>query len=296
MIQQITEWFSNLEKESPKITEFVLSSGALIGRLILALFIFLIGRWFAKVFSRGTKKLFKRIGADRLAERLQNIDIIGKTNVDFVPSELLSKTIYYLLLFAFIWTAASIAQIEALTNMIELLFAYFPNLFTAILLFLGGLFLADFLKKIIQSATSSFNGQVGSILANFVFYFLLINVAMMSLSQAGIETDAIKDNISIILGGIIAAFAIGYGFASQPLLKSMLSAYYNRKKISRGDTVTIDGISGIVVAVDSTSFSLQGKEGQIIIIPLSKLLSETYEVKPQEVVPIFPPSGPNPEG
>ncbi|MEO0338185.1 MAG: mechanosensitive ion channel domain-containing protein, partial [Bacteroidota bacterium] len=70
----------------------------------------------------------------------------------------------------------------------------------------------------------------------------------------------------------------------------------NRKKISGGDTVTIEGISGTVIAVDSTSFTLKGKKGQIIIIPLSKLLSESYEVKPQDVIPIVPPSGPNPEG
>ncbi len=295
-MQQITEWFSNLEAQSPRITEFIVNGGAFIGRLFAALLVFLIGRWLAKVVARGTKKFFNRIGADRLAERLQNIDMIGKTSMDLVPSELLSKIVYYLLLFGFIWTAAGVAQIEALTSMIGTLLAYFPNLFTAILLFLGGLFLADFLKKIIQSATQSFNSQVGSILANFVFYFLLINVAMMSLSQAGIETDAIKDNISIILGGIVAAFALGYGFASQPLLKSMLSSYYNRKKITRGDTITIDGVSGTVIAIDATSFTLQGKKGQVIIIPLSKLLSETYEVKAQEVIPIVPPSGPNPEG
>jgi small-conductance mechanosensitive channel len=115
---------------------------------------------------------------------------------------------------------------------------------------------------------------------------------MMSLAQAGIETAAIKDNISIILGGIVAAFALGYGFASQPLLASMLAAYYNKKRISKGDFIKLAGTSGVITEVDNMSITIIGENDSKTIIPLSKLLSEPYEIKKQEVVKMKPPTEP----
>ncbi|MEM6379460.1 MAG: mechanosensitive ion channel domain-containing protein, partial [Bacteroidota bacterium] len=262
--------------------------------LIGAFIFFLIGRWFARAISKGTKKLMTKLKVDNLAARLRSIDMLGRSRFEIVPSEVFAKIIYYFILFIVIWIAVDIVEIAALSLMLERLFEYLPTLFSALIVFVAGLFLADFLKKIITTTTKSLNLQVGPIIGNFVFYFLLINVAIISLAQAGIETDAIKDNISIILGGIVGAFAIGYGFASRSLLSSMLSSYYNKKKISKGDIISIDEVSGTVEEVDNMSITVIGKDDTKTIVPMNKLLTETYKVQKQKVVPMNPPTDPNP--
>lgn len=287
-------WLENLRESSPQFFEFLWSSGVFIAKLIGALLFFLIGRWFAKLLAKGTKKIMSKLGVASLAAKLRSIDMIGRSKMEIIPSEIFAKIIYYLILFIVIWIAADMVQIEALSVMIERLFEYLPILFSALIVFVAGLFLADFLKKIIITTTKSLNLQVGPIIGNFVFYFLLINVAMISLAQAGIETDAIKDNISIILAGIVGAFAIGYGFASRSLLSSMLSAYYNKKKVSKGDIISIDDVSGTVEELDNMSITVIGKDHTKTIIPMNKLLTETYKVQKQKVVPMKPPTDPNP--
>lgn len=287
-------WLEGLKESSPQVFEFLWSSSVFVAKLIGALLFYIVGRWFAKILSKGTKKIMSKIGVDNLADKLRSIDMIGRSKFEIVPSEIFAKIIYYLILFIVIWIAADIVQIEALSVMIEKLFGYLPTLFSALIVFIAGLFLADFLKKIIITTTKSLNLQVGPILGNFVFYFLLINVAMIALAQAGIETDAIKDNISIILAGIVGAFAIGYGFASRALLSSMLSGYYNKKKVAKGDIISIDDVSGTVEALDNMSITVIGKDNTKTIIPMNKLLTETYQVQKQKVVPMNPPTDPNP--
>lgn len=287
-------WLENLRESSPQIFEFLWSSGVFAAKLLGALLFFIIGRWFAKLVAKGTKKIMSKLGVDSLAEKLRSIDMIGRSKMEIIPSEIFAKIIYYLILFIVIWIAADMVQIEALSVMIARLFEYLPTLFSALIVFVAGLFLADFLKKIIVTTTKSLNLQVGPIIGNFVFYFLLINVAMISLAQAGIETDAIKDNISIILAGIVGAFAIGYGFASRSLLSSMLSAYYNKKKVAKGDVISIDDVSGTVEELDNMSITVIGKDHTKTIIPMNKLLTETYKVQKQKVVPMKPPTDPNP--
>lgn len=288
------EWLENLKNSSPQFFEFLWSSGLFVAKLIGALLFFLIGRWFAKLISKGVKKMMRKLGVDNLAEKLRSIDMIGRSKMEIIPSEIFGQIIYYLILFIIIWVAADIVEIEALSVMIARLFEYLPTLFSALIVFIAGLFLADFLKKIINTTTKSLNLQVGPIIGNIVFYFLLINVAMISLAQAGIETDAIRDNLSIILAGIVGAFAIGYGFASRSLLSSMLSAYYNKKKVAKGDVISIDDVSGTVEELDNMSITVIGKDDTKTIIPMNKLLTETYKVQKQKVVPMNPPTDPNP--
>lgn len=288
------DWLENLKNTSPQFFEFLWSSGLFVAKLIGALLFFVIGRWLAKLISKGIKKMMRKLGVDNLAEKLRSIDMIGRSKMEIIPSEIFGQIIYYLILFIVIWVAADIVEIEALSVMIERLFEYLPTLFSALIVFIAGLFLADFLKKIINTTTKSLNLQVGPIIGNFVFYFLLINVAMISLAQAGIETDAIKDNLSIILAGIVGAFAIGYGFASHSLLSSMLSAYYNKKKVAKGDIISIDEVSGTVEELDNMSITVIGKDDTKTIVPMNKLLTETYKVQKQKVVPMNPPTDPNP--
>lgn len=293
-MDNLLKWLEDLRGSSPEIFNFLWSSGIFVLKLIGALIFFLIGRWFARLVAKGTKKIMGKLGVDNLAAKLRSIDMIGRSKVEIIPSEIFSKIIYYIILFIIIWIAADMVQIEALSGMIERLFAYLPTLFSALIVFVAGLFLADFLKKIIVTTSKSLNLQVGPIIGNFVFYFLLINIAMISLAQAGIETDAIKDNISIILAGIVAAFAIGYGFASRSLLSSMLSAYYNKKKVAKGDVISIDQVSGTVEELDNMSITIIGKDNTRTIVPMNKLLTETYKVQKQKVVPMKPPTDPNP--
>jgi small-conductance mechanosensitive channel len=72
------------------------------------------------------------------------------------------------------------------------------------------------------------------------------------------------------------AFAIGYGAASKPLLSNILSGYYNRNKIQVGDTIKIDEVEGIVVAIDSGSFTIKTDEKTWVTLPLNKLTTEKY--------------------
>jgi small-conductance mechanosensitive channel len=72
------------------------------------------------------------------------------------------------------------------------------------------------------------------------------------------------------------AFAIGYGLASKPILSNILSGYYNRNKIQVGDTIKMEEIEGIVVAIDSVSFTVKTDEQTWVTVPLHKLTTEKY--------------------
>ena len=98
-----------------------------------------------------------------------------------------------------------------------------------------------------------------------------------SLTQIGIDTDFISNNLSIIIAGCVFAFALGYGLASKDMMSNFLASFYSKEKIKIGDLVSIDNVKGEVIKIDGSSLTLLTANSKVII-PLSKLTSETLEV------------------
>lgn len=245
---------------------------------ILKAILLLGGGWIiARFFSSLVKKLLLGLKVDKLAERLNEIDLIGNSNIKILPSIILSKVVYYFLLFVFLVAATEALQIKAASDMLVNILNYIPILLSAMVVFVIGLFAADSLKKLVFTAASSLAIPAAGLISNLVFYFILINVLMVTLTQAKINTEFIQDNISIVLAGIVFAFAIGYGLASRELAANFISSFYNKEKIKIGSQIQIDGKKGEVIEVGATTFTLETANSRIII-PLSKLSSESVEV------------------
>ena len=259
------------------VEQLLRNFAAAVPNILGALLIIIIGWILARILSKFLKRLLGSIGVDRLAERLNGIDIIHKSNIQIVPSTLISKVIYYFLLFIFISAATDVLGMEAISALMNSFLNYIPYLISAFAVFVVGLLLADFLRGVVLTTCQSLGIPAASFIANFVFYFLFLNVAMITLAQAQIDTGFIQDNLSIILAGVVLAFAIGYGFASRPIVANLLSAYYNRDKVKVGDIISIDGEKGTVISKDNSSMVLQS-DGRKVVIPLSKLSSDKYEI------------------
>ncbi|MFN7119330.1 MAG: mechanosensitive ion channel family protein [Saprospiraceae bacterium] len=272
------------------VEELLLNFAAVIDNILGALVVLLIGWLVASLVAKVVKKLLKGIGIDRLAERLNEIEVIHKSNLKIVPSVLLSKILYYLLFFVFIIAATDVLGMEAVTLLMGNLLNYIPKLLSALVVFVIGILVADFLKKIVLTTCQSLGIPASTTIANVVFYFLFLNVVMITLSQAGIDTEFIQDNISIILAGVVLAFAIGYGFASRQIVANFLSSFYNKEKVRIGDVIGIQGVKGTVIEVDHNSFTLQAEDRRIVV-PLSKLSSENVEVFSAAPPPTTNPGG-----
>ncbi|MBK6620742.1 MAG: mechanosensitive ion channel [Saprospirales bacterium] len=251
---------------------------AVLPSLTGALLILLIGWLIAKSLSRLIKKLLSRSGVDALAERLNRIELVEKARIRIVPSVLLAKVIYYVLMLVIALAATDVLGIEAVSNLMADIIAYVPNLLTAFLLLFVGLLFADFAKGIVLSATKSIGIPSAGLIANFIFYFILISVAMSALGQAGIDTEFLRANLTILIAGGVLAFALGYGLASREMMANFIASFYSKDKVKLGDTIRIGEVQGEVVAMDNSSLTLEGEDKKLIILPLSKLTSENVVI------------------
>lgn len=242
-----------------------------------ALGVVIIGWIIARFVARLFRKIFHRIGVDRLTDSLNKVDLIQRYNLKLSASRIISKIIYFLIFFIFLAAATDVLQMEEVSAMMANLIAYIPFLISALLVFVLGILLADFLRDTIFHLFESLKVSSSKLISDVLFYFLIINVLIIALDQAKVATEFVEGNLFILLGGVVLAFAIGYGLASKDLVSNFLSALYNKDKIQVGDEIGIDGVRGKIVYIDNVSLVIRQEESEVVV-PLSRLTHEKFEV------------------
>lgn len=234
----------------------------------------LLGGWIlAKVLERLIRKALEAIKIDKLAARLDEIDLVRQTNLSIRPSIILSKTIYYVLLLLFIVAASDSLNMPVVSKQISNIVEYTPKLISAFTIFILGLVVSNFLKNIVHTTGKSLNIPSARIISSAVFYFLFITISITALEQGGMNTSFLTDNIKIILAGVVLAFAIGYGVASRDMARNILAASYSRKKFAIGDRIQFEDVIGEIVELDSTTVTIETENGEVLI-PQARFMHE----------------------
>lgn len=151
----------------------------------------------------------------------------------------------------------------------------------AIILFVLGVYLSIVVKKFIRELLRSFGWSGASVISNIVSYIILIIVSITALSQAGINTHVITDNLSLVLGAFLACFALAIGLGSREVVLRILYSFYSKKNYQIGQVIKFDNIEGEILAIDNISITLKTDSGKMIV-PIKDLVDTKVKILSNE--------------
>ncbi len=245
-------------------------------KVLGAIVLLIIGIIIAKIITNILQKGLEKTGFDKLGEKLNTIEIIQRFG-SIKLSKLVAKMLYYFIMLVFVTAATETLGMKVLTDMVTSLVNLIPKLIASALMLLAGVMIADALKNSVTNICKSLKIDSGKLLGNIVFFFFLIIALIAALKQAGIETSLLESSFNLIIGGIILAFAVGYGMASKDVLANILSNFYSKNKFKEGQIVVLDGIKGEIITIDTTSITLKTGESSTVF-PLSILQNQKVEI------------------
>ena len=249
--------------------------------IISGLIILLIGWLLGKVIRTLVKGACTRAGLDRAADRSGFSKVLGKVGIRSV-SAFLAGAIYFFILLVFVVAAADAMHLTGVTNAINALFAYLPTFFTAAAIFLVGLWGAELVKGAVATMMESVGLSGGKVLASVLFGVIVVFTSITALNMAGVDTTLITSNIIAVVGGLLLAFCIAYGFAARDILTNILSSYYGKDRFKPGMRVRIGADEGTIEKIDSISISIRTAD-KLVLLPTKHLISERIEVLGESV-------------
>lgn len=261
---------------------FVSIAGSILGALLLLLTGWLVARFVRYMLL----KFLNVVQFDTLAEKLNLQDMLNKANIQLTPSAVIAKFVYWIILLLFFIITTNFLGWTVISEKLNEFINFLPTLLSGIVLFVFGYYITSFLRDIILAATSSLGIGAGRMIAGFVFYFFLIVVTITALDQIGINTNIITSNVVMILGAILGAAAISYGFASRDILANILAAFFSRKTFQEGQIIRVDSVQGEIIQSNNISVTVEVPSGDKVIIPMKELISKKiYIIIPKEPEP-----------
>jgi len=274
-MEKITDWTEIGLQSLMTLSNSVMSA---LPNIIGALFLVILGWIIAKVVSFIVRKALKVIGFDKLAAKINVNEILGKANIISTSSEIVGKFVYWVIILLFFVTASDTLGWTMVSESIGDLIAYLPKLFSAVIIFVIGFYIASFVKKGLKGVLDSLSVSSSHMLSSIAFYIILVIISLTAFNQAGIDTAIITSNVILIIGGVILAFSISFGIGSRDVLSNIISSFYTKGNFAAGQEIELSEVKGIIQKIDNTSCVVKTKTG-VTIIPVKRLLTENVEIK-----------------
>ncbi len=198
-----------------------------IPKLIGFLVILLVGWIVATLVSKGVTYLLRKVGFDRLSERIGLTRLEQRMGVRMDTAGILGTIVYWFLFLIFLVPAADALGVPAVSNILNELIAYIPNVFVAILvLFLGALG-GTFVASLVRGATASANMGNPNLYANIARWAVIGFAAIVALEQLKIAPSIMNILFTAIVGGSALAFGLAFGLGGQDTARRLLNRTEN---------------------------------------------------------------------
>ncbi|MEQ9426754.1 MAG: hypothetical protein RJQ09_20185 [Cyclobacteriaceae bacterium] len=273
-MQNLTNWTQIAIESLVALGQKVMTE---LPNILGAIFLIIVGWIIAKLLSYIVRKALGAIQFDKLSEKLNTTEILEKAHININPSQVVSKFVYWIIILLFFVTASDTLGWGVVATSISDLLTYLPKLFSAVIIFVIGLYIANFVRRGLQGIFDSLSVSSGKVVSSVAFYIIAIIITLTALNQAGVDTSIITNNVTIILGGVILSFAVSFGLASKDVLHNILSAFYSRNNFSEGQQIELNGHKGKIEKIDNISVTIVSGNDKTVI-PARKLLSEDVKI------------------
>jgi small-conductance mechanosensitive channel len=199
-------------------------------KLIGAIIIFVVGLIVAKLIKAIVVKLLRLVRFDSAAEKTGVKEFLEKGNITRTSSEIVGTLVYW-----FIMILAIIASLDALglpivSDILNEIFLYIPNVVAAIIILLLGFLLGGLLSAVVRTAASNAGLTTSEGLGKTALYAVIFFSASIALLQLGIGEEIVASAFIIAFGAAALALALAFGLGGKEMAAEYLKRWSEKKK------------------------------------------------------------------
>ncbi|MEP3207565.1 MAG: mechanosensitive ion channel domain-containing protein [Maribacter sp.] len=260
------------------ISSILADIASAIPTIMGAFFVLLLGWVLSKIIRFVLKKILRLAKIDKISDQVNEAKLFGEGVTKINLEKMILGFVKWALLLVFVIIAADIVELTVISSEIANLLRYLPVLFSAIVIFMVGLYISNFIKKMLVKVFESMRLGGSKIVSGAIFYILVIFVTITALNHAGIDTQIITNNFTLILGAFLLAFALAFGLGSRAVVADLLRTFYARKNYSVGDKIKLKDLEGTILTIDSIFVTLETDEKKCVVLPIKELVENRIKL------------------
>ncbi|WCO00439.1 mechanosensitive ion channel family protein [Psychroserpens ponticola] len=250
---------------------------SMLMNVVLALVVLIIGWLITKIVVKLIKKALKLAHANKLDDKLNEIEIVEGKQLNFDTIKIVSTFVKWVIYIMLLIIVSDILNMKTLSEQISNFLGYLPQLFVALIIFTLGLLFANFVKNGLKSFFESMDLSGGKMISQVVFFLLIIFISITALNQAGVDTEIITSNLTMILAAFLVSFALAFGLGAREVVADLLRTFYTRKTYEVGQKIEFETKVYEVGAISNISVTLKNSEGKLIV-PIKDIVENQIKI------------------
>ncbi len=197
-----------------------------IPTLLAAVIVFVIGlvlaNWLKAIVIKllNVLRLSDILAKGALKHFLENAEVTQKVET------VLGELVRYLTILIFFVASINILGLYIVTDVLNGLLGYLPNIFAAVIIFGAGVVLAGFLEKLVKGSLGGIDIKLARLMAKFTSYLVVVFTVLAAISQLGIAKNLIDTLFVGFVGMLALAFGLSLGLGSKDLVRTALEDWH----------------------------------------------------------------------
>ncbi len=177
--------------------------------IISALIVLILGLLIAKFFSKFISRTLKYLYLDKLIDTFGVKHNLEKIGIKIDMSHVIGIIVKWFFIIVFLVAAADILHLAQVTEFLNKVLFYIPNVVIAVVILVLGVVFANFIQGIVKTSVYIVNLEAAEIISGIAKWAILIFTIMAALVQLNIAADL----VNTLFQGFIAMAAIAGGIA-----------------------------------------------------------------------------------
>ena len=222
----VTNW---LQAVMVSIAAALMTFLSFLPALIGAIVILVIGWILAGFVARLVTGLLERIGFERAAERTGVTGFISRTGAGTIrASWVIGELIKWFIRLIFLEAAASAIHLTAVTDIINRIVLFIPNLVVALLVLMIGALIARFVGDLVRGSASEMGFGSPNLLATISRFAVMAFAVIIAVNQVGIAAALVNTLFMAVVFAIALAVGLAFGLGGRDTASQMWQRWYVR--------------------------------------------------------------------
>ena len=195
-------------------------------QLVGAILVLVIGWIIAGLLAGLIEGVLKRVGFERAAESTGISGFVRQSGSDWTVSKVVAEIVKWFIRLIAIQAAASILGMDQISEIINSILLWLPNLVVALAIIVIGALLARFVAGIVRGATSEMGFGNPDLIANIARYAILGFAVIAAVDQLGIAETVVNTLFTMIVAAVALAFALAFGLGGQQTAARITEGWY----------------------------------------------------------------------
>lgn len=246
-------------------------------RIVNAAILLIVGYVIARIVREILLKGLRVVHIDDIADRTGITRFLRLAGTSLGAARILAEVAFWWIFLLFIEMALNALELVQITNYLNTVLAYLPNVLAAILIIVIGALLATIVADIVRRAASEAGLSAAPLFANLARWAILIFAVLAALTQLHVA----QNMIFILFGATMAMLALAGGLAlglgGVETAHSLISGWAAGKALQPGQRVRIGQHAGTIIRRDLSAVVMDTDAG-LLFIPNGELAHQRFTV------------------